>query len=131
VPVGVTVGVGVAVTVGVVVGVGVGVGACVMVGVPVGIGSVLENLGVAVWVNVGTCDGRDDGGANECWSGGFVGPVYCLMYDGSGPCDECSLPDGLPTVSDLTGIGLPTGWSSIALPVPMTMTPVAMIASTE
>lgn len=63
-PVGVTVGVGVAVTVGVVVGVGVGVGACVMVGVPVGIGSVLENLGVAVWVNVGTCDG--DGGVNEC-----------------------------------------------------------------
>jgi hypothetical protein len=60
-----------------------------------------------------------------------VGPLYGLMYDGSGPCDECSLPDGLPIVADLAGIGLPTGWSSMALPAPMNMTPVAMIASTE
>jgi hypothetical protein len=61
-----------------------------------------------------------------------VGPLYGLMYDGSGPCGaRCSLPDGLPTVADLTGIGLPTGWSSIALPAPMAMTPVAIIASTE
>jgi hypothetical protein len=132
VTVGVVLGVGVAVTVVVGVGVGVGVGVCVMAGVPVGIGSVLENLGVAVWVNVGTCDGCDDGGVNECWSGGFVGPVYCSMYDGSGPCGAgCSLPDGLPTVADFAGSGLPTGWSSIALPAPMNMTPVAMIASTE